>query len=165
MPECARPTLWIASRGTDEAHLLPGSSACTTSQWNTVFFFEIGSWEREDMTWSSEWSKHPQAYVKSTLNFELFQGGPSRFHQAQSPADPVLWSPAARSPLGHSRALWWPEQFPPSFIALHLFWAIPDVPLSSLLPDSFKDSSQVIISEYFHPTSTLGLEFQLLSIQ
>lgn len=34
-----------------------------------------------------------------------------------------------------------------------------------LLPDSFRDSSQAIISEYFHPSPSLALEFQLLSIQ
>lgn len=34
-----------------------------------------------------------------------------------------------------------------------------------LLLDSFRDSSQAIISEYFHPSPSLALEFQLLSIQ
>lgn len=33
------------------------------------------------------------------------------------------------------------------------------------LPDSFRDSSQAIISEYFHPSSSPALEFQLVSIQ
>ena len=34
-----------------------------------------------------------------------------------------------------------------------------------LLPDSFRDSSLAIISEYFHPSSSLAMGFQLLSIQ
>lgn len=33
------------------------------------------------------------------------------------------------------------------------------------LPDSFKDSPQAIISDYFHHSSSLALEFQLVSIQ
>lgn len=43
----------------------------------------------------------------------------------------------------------------------HSWWAV----LTPPLPDSFKDSPQAIISDYFHHSSSLALEFQLVSIQ
>lgn len=124
----------------------------------------LDGWGRDDCG-SSGWSKHPTSpFLKAswilslpkvnTVNFVMPRARQTQLYKVLQPIP--HWG-AEVSCDGHNASpldLWLLLSGP-----LLMGYSHPP------LPDSFRDSSQAIISEYFHHSSSLALEFQLVSIQ